>query len=63
MSVNEYKKIKDKYNIKKNDEKLMFFSKNFLSFSKNGEVAESFANISNEPQEEEPSLGNYLFIL
>jgi len=35
MAENEYKKIKEKFGKKSKEEKLMFFCKNFLSFSKN----------------------------
>ena len=44
MSKDEYKKIKEKFGKKSKEEKLMFFCKNFLSFSKDEKISESFAS-------------------
>ena len=46
MAENEYKKIKEKFDKKSKEEKLMFFCKNFLSFSKDEGTAEQFASNS-----------------
>ena len=57
MSENEYIKIKEKFDKKSKEEKLMFFCKNFLSFSKNEETARNFASNSSE------NFVKYLYIL
>jgi hypothetical protein len=44
MSKKEYKDIKEKFDKKSKEEKLMFFCKNFFSFSKDEETAEKFAS-------------------
>ena len=43
MSEKEYKQIKEKFYKKSKEEKLMFYCKNFLSFSKDRDIAKGFA--------------------
>ena len=51
MARDEYKHLQEKFDKKNKEEKTIFYSKNFLSFSKEEDVAEDFAKNSSENQD------------